>query len=151
MGLFSKFGKNKQESTGEDSGYYRAADDQSVLEKTARSKRASHAGGATRGSRSGRAGRDAADPVLPEKKRARRRLVGAIALALAVVIGLPMVLDSEPRPVANDIAIQIPSKDKPAEQGASAPAASASESRVAPGAALDQSEEIVNEPARDAG
>ncbi|MBB3118971.1 DedD protein [Massilia violacea] len=144
--MFSKFGKNKQESTGEDSGYYRAADDQSVLEKTARSKRASHAGGATRGSRA-RAGRDAADPVLPEKKRARRRLVGAIALALAVVIGLPMVLDSEPRPVANDIALQIPSKDKPLEQGAPAPAASAPESRVAPGAALDQSEEIVNEPA----
>ncbi|NVD98496.1 SPOR domain-containing protein [Massilia sp. BJB1822] len=149
MGLFSKFGKNKQESTGEDSGYYRAADDQSVLEKTARSKRASHAGGATRGSRA-RAGRDAADPVLPEKKRARRRLVGAIALALAVVIGLPMVLDSEPRPVANDIALQIPSKDKPLEQGAPAPAASAPESRVAPGAALDQSEEIVNEPPRAA-
>ncbi|UTY58445.1 SPOR domain-containing protein [Massilia sp. erpn] len=149
MGLFSKFGKNKQESTGEDSGYYRAADDQSVLEKTARSKRASHAGGATRGSRA-RAGRDAADPVLPEKKRARRRLVGAIALALAVVIGLPMVLDSEPRPVANDIALQIPSKDKPLEQGAPAATASAPESRVAPGAALDQSEEIVNEPPRAA-
>jgi DedD protein len=52
------------------------------------------------------------DPILPEKKRARRRLIGAVALVLAAVIGLPMVLDSEPKPNADDINIQIPSKDK---------------------------------------
>jgi DedD protein len=52
------------------------------------------------------------DPILPEKKRARRRLIGAVALVLAAVIGLPMVLDSEPKPIADDISIQIPSKDK---------------------------------------
>ncbi len=51
-------------------------------------------------------------PILPEKKRARRRLIGAVALVLAAVIGLPMVLDSEPKPIADDISIQIPSKDK---------------------------------------
>jgi DedD protein len=50
--------------------------------------------------------------MLPEKKRARRRLVGAVALVLAAVIGLPMILDSEPKPVGGDIAIQIPSRDK---------------------------------------
>ena len=54
----------------------------------------------------------AVDPVLPEKKRARRRLIGAIALVLAAVIGLPMLLDSEPKTIADDIVIQIPSKDK---------------------------------------
>lgn len=140
MGLFSKLGKNKQESTGEDSGYYRAADDRSLADK-AKSKRASHSdGGATRNR--GRAGRDAADPVLPEKKRARRRLVGAIALALAVAIGLPMILDSEPKPLANDIAIQIPSKDKPME-AAPEPAAPA---KVEQAAALDKSEEIIEPP-----
>jgi DedD protein len=141
MGLFSKFGKNKQESTGEDSGYYRAADDRSLAEK-AKSKRASHSdGGATRNR--GRAARDAAaDPVLPEKKRARRRLVGAIALALAVAIGLPMILDSEPKPLANDIAIQIPSKDKPME---AAPQPAVPE-KVEQAAALDKSEEIVEPP-----
>jgi len=147
MGLFSKLGKNKQESTGEDSGYYRAADDKSLADK-AKSKRASHSdGGASRNR--GRASRDAAaDPVLPEKKRARRRLVGAIALALAVAIGLPMILDSEPRPLANDIAIQIPSKDKPAAAVATpAPAAPApAPAKVEQSAALDKSEEIVEAP-----
>ena len=50
------------------------------------------------------------EQLVPEKKRARRRLVGAVALVLAIVIGLPMVLDSEPKPVNKDIAIQIPAK-----------------------------------------
>lgn len=137
MGLFSFLSKNKQDTTGKDSGYY-SADDQ------ARSKRASHAGApaaAKRGSK------EAADPVLPEKKRARRRLVGAVALALGVAIGLPMLLDSEPKPLGADIAIQIPAKDKPAaaERGASASA-----SKVAASAALDQSEEIVTLPLKSA-
>ena len=54
------------------------------------------------------------DPMLPEKKRARRRLIGASALVLAAIIGLPMIFDSEPKPLTNDIAIQIPSRDKQA-------------------------------------
>ncbi|MFA6311986.1 MAG: SPOR domain-containing protein [Sterolibacterium sp.] len=45
------------------------------------------------------------------KKRARRRLVGAIALALAAVIVLPMVMDQEPKPLTQDIQIRIPSQD----------------------------------------
>lgn len=52
------------------------------------------------------------DPMLPEKKRARRRLIGASALVLAAIIGLPMIFDSEPKPLTDDIAIQIPSRDK---------------------------------------
>jgi DedD protein len=134
MGLFSFLSKNKQDTTGKDSGYY-SADDQ------ARSKRASHAGAPA----AKRAKNEAADPVLPEKKRARRRLVGAVALALGVAIGLPMLLDSEPKPLGADIAIQIPAKDKPAaaERGASTVA---SASKVAASAALDQSEEIVTLP-----
>jgi DedD protein len=43
------------------------------------------------------------------KKRARRRLIGAIALVTIVAVFLPMVLDHEPRPVVQDISIQIPS------------------------------------------
>lgn len=46
------------------------------------------------------------------KRRARRRLVGAVALATAVVVLLPMLLDSEPKQVAQDIELQIPDKDK---------------------------------------
>ncbi len=101
------------------------------------------------------------DPVLPEKKRARRRLVGAVALVLAVVIGLPMVLDSEPKPLAEDITIEIPSKDRPQSRdkssgkaaaqrdGASASGAGsggASTSRVPAAAALDQKEEVIEPP-----
>ncbi|MRV75003.1 sporulation protein [Duganella sp. FT92W] len=138
MGLFSKFSKNKQDAAGQDSGYYSKADDQAVLER-ARSKRAASADGpAARRSRSGD------DPALPEKKRARRRLVGAVALALGVAIGLPMLLDSEPKPLASDIAIQIPSKDKPAEP-ASVPH-SATGQGVSDVAALDKNEEIVDAP-----
>jgi DedD protein len=45
------------------------------------------------------------------KKRARRRLVGAVALALFAVIVLPMVMDREPRPLSQDIQVRIPSQD----------------------------------------
>lgn len=49
------------------------------------------------------------------KRRARRRLIGAIALALAVVVGLPMVLDREPKTEAQDIDLRIPAPDKVGE------------------------------------
>jgi len=51
------------------------------------------------------------DEQLQFKKRARRRLVGAVALALLAVIVLPMVMDQEPRPLTQDIQIRIPSQD----------------------------------------
>lgn len=49
------------------------------------------------------------------KSRARRRLIGAIALALAVVVILPMVLDSEPKVTGNDIDLRIPAPEKAGE------------------------------------
>jgi DedD protein len=45
------------------------------------------------------------------RKRARRRLVGAIALVTIVAVFLPMVLDHEPKPVSQDVSIRIPSPD----------------------------------------
>lgn len=51
------------------------------------------------------------DAQLELKKRARRRLVGASALALLAAIVLPMVMDHEPRPPAQDIQVRIPSQD----------------------------------------
>ena len=45
------------------------------------------------------------------KKRARRRLIGAVALVLFVVIVLPMVLDKEPKPLQNELSVQIPRQD----------------------------------------
>jgi len=49
------------------------------------------------------------------KRKARRRLIGAIALTLAVVVILPMVLDSEPKPTGQDIDLRIPAPDKVGE------------------------------------
>jgi len=46
------------------------------------------------------------------RKRARRRLLGAIALVLLAVIFRPMVLDQEPKPVTQDVVIQIPSPNQ---------------------------------------
>lgn len=45
------------------------------------------------------------------KKRARRRLVGAVVLALAAAVVLPMFLESDPRPLGPDVQIQIPAID----------------------------------------
>lgn len=51
------------------------------------------------------------DATIDLKKRARRRLVGAAALALLAVIVLPIVMDSEPKPTGQEIQIRIPSQD----------------------------------------
>lgn len=45
------------------------------------------------------------------KRRARRRLIGATALALLAVVVLPMVMDHEQRPPSLDIQVRIPSQD----------------------------------------
>ena len=42
------------------------------------------------------------------RKRARRRLIGAIALATIVAVFLPMVLDHDPKQVSQDVSIRIP-------------------------------------------
>jgi DedD protein len=53
------------------------------------------------------------DEELQLKKRARRRLVGAVALVLLIVVFLPMVLDSEPKPLNQDVSITIPPIPRP--------------------------------------
>ncbi len=45
------------------------------------------------------------------RKRAKHRLIGAVVLVLAGVIGFPLLFDTQPRPVAIDIPIEIPSKN----------------------------------------
>lgn len=45
------------------------------------------------------------------KKRSRRRLVGAAALALVAAIVLPMVMDDEPGVPAQDIQVTIPDRE----------------------------------------
>jgi len=43
----------------------------------------------------------------PEQQRARHRLIGAAVLVLIAVVGLPRILDSNPKLAPNDIAINI--------------------------------------------
>ncbi|SEB20318.1 SPOR domain-containing protein [Paraburkholderia sartisoli] len=99
MGIFS-FGKKDDAPTrrGANSSSSRATRGERVERRTRRTERSSDA--------------DAMllDPTLPEKQRARRRLVGAIALVVAAVVVLPMVLDSHPKPVTDDISIDIPAR-----------------------------------------
>ena len=58
-----------------------------------------------------------APSVAPEshdvlRKRARHRLIGTATLVLVGVIGFPLLFDTQPRPIAVDIPIEIPDKAK---------------------------------------
>jgi DedD protein len=53
-----------------------------------------------------------AESVEAIRKRARHRLVGAAVLVLVGVLGFPLIFDSQPRPIAVDIPIEIPDKAK---------------------------------------
>ncbi|HEY5366322.1 MAG TPA: hypothetical protein VIL19_07585, partial [Casimicrobiaceae bacterium] len=46
------------------------------------------------------------------KKKARRRLVGAVVLALAAAVFVPMVLESDERPLGDDVSVRIPAVDQ---------------------------------------
>jgi DedD protein len=75
------------------------------------------------------------DETTPLKKRARRRLIGAVALALLAAIVLPMVMDHQPAPPLRDIQVRIPSPDEGLPQRvpvSPAPAVAAPVEPVAP-------------------
>ncbi|SDI44208.1 SPOR domain-containing protein [Paraburkholderia phenazinium] len=101
MGIFS-FGKKDETPTrrGANTSSTRAARGERVERRTRRTERPD-------------ADAMLLDPTLPEKQRARRRLVGAIAMVVAAVVILPMVLDSHPKPVTDDISIDIPNRPAP--------------------------------------
>jgi len=44
------------------------------------------------------------------RRRAKHRLIGSAVLVLAGVVGFPLLFDTQPRPVAVDIPIEIPGK-----------------------------------------
>ena len=88
------------------------------------------------------AGDSSATPAQPDsvevmRKRAKHRLIGAAVLVLVGVIGFPLLFDNQPRPIAVDIPIEIPDKNKvkplvvPAVPSPSAAAASAPAKPVA--------------------
>lgn len=64
------------------------------------------------------------------RKRARHRLIGAGVLVLLGVVGFPLLFDTQPRPIAVDIPIEIPDRNKakpltiPAKPVVQAPAVS---------------------------
>ena len=70
-----------------------------------------------------------AQSVEAMRRRAMHRLIGAVVLVVAGVIGFPMLFDNQPRPISVDLPIVIPEKDKSAAlavpPAASRPAASA--------------------------
>lgn len=51
------------------------------------------------------------DAQLPLKKRARRRLVGAVALAVLAAVVLPMVMDQSPQSPVQDVQVRIPGQE----------------------------------------
>lgn len=90
------------------------------------------------------------DEELQLKKRARRRLVGAIALVLLVVVFLPMFLDSEPKPLNQDIAITIPplpGPDSSSQPANAAPAGVAPSTPVTPPAKTEAAPAVRPAPA----
>jgi len=66
-----------------------------------------------------------ASPASPEaseiRRRGRQRLIGAIAIAVLLVVFVPMILDPEPRSPRNTPALEIPSKDNAPALPAPAP------------------------------
>ena len=53
-----------------------------------------------------------AESVEAMRKRAKHRLIGTAILVLAGVIGFPLLVDKQPRPIAVDIPIDIPDRTK---------------------------------------
>ena len=53
-----------------------------------------------------------AESVEVIRKRARHRLMGSVVLVLGAVLGLPLLFDSQPRPVAIDTPIVIPDRNQ---------------------------------------
>ena len=53
-----------------------------------------------------------AESIEVMRRRARHRLIGAVVLVLVAVVGFPILFDTQPRPVAVDIPIEIPDRNK---------------------------------------
>jgi DedD protein len=71
------------------------------------------------------------DPALPQKKRARRRLIGALTFLAGAALLFSLVFDHEPKPSTPELALKIPPKDKSAvEPDPKAPEVKAADSKV---------------------
>ncbi|MEO5796282.1 MAG: SPOR domain-containing protein [Rhodoferax sp.] len=90
------------------------------------------------------------------RRRARHRLIGAALLVLVGVVGFPLLFDTQPRPIASDIPIDIPDKAKvkplnvvkvekavETEVPVTTPPKEAKEPKVSAESSLDPKEEVV--------
>ena len=61
-----------------------------------------------------------AESVESMRRRARHRLIGAAVLVAAGVVGFPLLFDTQPRPVATDVPIELPERNatRPTDAGA---------------------------------
>ena len=107
-----------------------------------------------------------AESVEVIRKRARHRLMGSVVLVLGAVVGLPLLFDSQPRPVAIDTPIVIPDRNQATplvtptakssankDRGVTAPGVSMpgtvdAKNVVANAAALDPHEEVVSKDSK---
>ena len=64
------------------------------------------------------------------RRRGRQRLIGAVAIAVVLIVFVPMVLDSDPRPARQEPDLKIPSRENPPPLPA--PKAAPAEARIAP-------------------
>ena len=81
-----------------------------------------------------------AESVDAMRRRARHRLIGASVLVVLGVVGFPLLFDTQPRPVAVDIAVDIP------DRANSKPLVDTSKQKpLSAGAGLDAKEEVVTE------
>jgi DedD protein len=92
-----------------------------------------------------------AESIEALRRRARHRLIGAVVLVLAAVVGFPLLFDTQPRPVAVDIPIEIPDRNKvqPLPSPAKAPVAAGKvtpPASAAPAAAVAEAKPVENQP-----
>jgi len=89
---------------------------------------------------------ESADSVQQARTRARQRLVGAVVLVAAGVVGFPLLFETQPRPLPVDIPIEIARKD------GAAPATPASRATPAPRVASPVvPPSVITESVADAG
>ena len=67
---------------------------------------------------------DEAGPVQAARAQARRRLIGAVVLLAIGVVVFPMLFETQPRPLAKDIPIELPKRDAAATKTPGVPRAS---------------------------
>ncbi|MGY4829737.1 SPOR domain-containing protein [Sphaerotilaceae bacterium SBD11-9] len=87
---------------------------------------------------------ESADSVQEARTRARQRLVGAVVLVAAGVIGFPLLFETQPRPLPVDTPIEIARKD-------AAPSTPASRTTPAPRATTPVAPNVIIESPADAG